>query len=142
MKVPGKQERHPIGVLPKPANIETQKTDVEQWAAFTKAHHLWSQHGEPYDRLPLTEWTEKTMEILCDCMGAPVQGVGVHVEEEMWAKLMGRKRRWAARNALSGEVEGGGNVRGTHDARKALRGRRGAASAPIASIQNSKGEIC
>ena len=129
-------------MLPRPANIQAKSTEAEQWAAFTKAHHLWSEQWAPHERLPLTEWTEKTMEILCDCMGAPVQGVGVHVEEEMWAKLMGRKRRWAARNDLSGEVGGGGHIRGAHDARKALRGRRGAVFAPIASIRNSKGEIC
>ena len=64
------------------------------------------------------------------------------MEEEMGGNVMSGKRGGVARNALAGEVEGGGNVRGTHDARKALRGRRGAAFAPIASIRSSKGEIC
>ena len=142
LQVPRKQEVHPIGLLPRPASVKLKVNEEKRWATFTKAHHLWSTHWEPHDRLPMTEWTEKTLEILCDCLGPPLQGAGVHVGEDVWDNLMSMKRRWAVRNALSDEATGGRNEKGAQDARRALRRRRGAAFAPIASIRDREGNLC
>lgn len=133
LKIRGKQKSHPIGVLPRPANMKPKEHEDGRWEAFTKEPHVWSSHWEPHSRLPLTEWTEKTLEILCD------QAPGTHVDEDVWAKLMIRKRRWAVRTTLSEEAQVQQNVKGGGDAGRAPRRRRGAAFAPISSLRDKDG---
>ena len=59
---------------------------------------------EPHPNLPLREWLEKTLQVLCKAMGPPVGTADIQVHNEVWTTWMARKRHWATRPGFDREA--------------------------------------
>ena len=85
-----------LGVLPRPAHVAQRQVPEHQWERFARDHETWSSMWAPHPDLPLQEWVERTLRILCEAVGPPVGTPDIQVHNDVWTTLMARKRPWAA----------------------------------------------
>ena len=78
-----------LAVLPWPAQVAHRQVPEHQWEWFARDHETWSSTWEPHPDLPLQEWVERTLQILCEAVGT----ADIQVHNDVWTTLMARKRR-------------------------------------------------
>ena len=135
---------HParLGVLPWPAHVAHQHVREHQWERFARDHETWSSTLEPHPDLPLQEWVERTLQILCEAVGPPVGTADIQVHNDVWTTLMARKCRWAARQGFDREVGQDPRPVDLEHARRRVRWRKGGQFAPISALRDGRGREC
>ena len=97
---------------------------------------------EPHPDLPLQEWVEWTLQILCEAVGPPVGTADIQVHNDVWATLMARKRRWAAHQGFDREAGQDSWSVDLENARRCIRWRKGDQFAPISALRDGRGREC
>ena len=88
-----------LGPLPHRAQSFHQQVPPHQWECFAEDHETWLSVRERQPDLPLQEWVEERL-LIFSCAVPPHEMADVWAHNDVWATLMVRKRRCAARQGF------------------------------------------
>ena len=131
-----------LGVLPCPTQVAHEQVPAHQWDRFARDHEMWSSTWEPHPDLPLQEWVEKTLQILCEVVGPPVGTADIQVHNVMSTTLMALKRRWVTQQWFDRKAGQDSTPVDLESARRRIRWKKGGQFALVSALHDEQGYKC